>query len=352
MAGSSSSPIRVGIVGAGDNTRRRHIPGLRAIPGVQLAGVVNRTTESTARVAADFGIPRQFPNWHALVTDPAIDAVVIGTWPNLHCEVTCAALAAGKHVLCEARMARNLAEARLMQSTAAAHPKLIAMLVPSPFGLAADAEMQQLRHDRFIGELRELVVLGADDQFHDYSKLLHWRQDAEISGLNVLTLGIMHETVLRWTPQPARVFAQTQIFEPLRANPSGAGNCTVTVPDSLQVVTQFSNGGRGLYHFSGVALHGPGKQIHLYGSSGTVKVLFGAQERIFIGRVGDAQMRELVIPPEKIGGWRVEAEFIGAIRGEEQVCRTDFASGVQYMEFTEAIARSAADKAPIELPLI
>ncbi len=352
MATSTSSCIRVGIVGAGENTRQRHIPGLRAIPGVKLVGVVNRTAASTARVATDFSIPRQFPNWQSLVSDAEIDAVVIGTWPNLHCEVTCAALAAGKHVLCEARMARNLAEAQAMHAAAQARSDRVAMLVPSPFGLSADLELLQLQKDRFIGELRELVVLGADDQFHDYSKLLHWRQDASISGLNVLTLGILHETALRWVPQPTRVFAQTHSFEPIRANPSGLGNCPVTVPDSVQVLTQMPGGARGVYHFSGIDLHGPGKQIHLYGSSGTVKVTFGAQDRIFIGRVGDSQIRELVIPSEKKIGWRVEAEFIGAIRGEESVRRTDFTSGVQYMEFTEAVARSAASGLPVDLPLL
>ena len=352
MVASRSSSIRVGIVGAGENTRRRHIPGLRAIPGVQLVGVANRTPESTAKVATDFSIPKQYPNWQALVADPGIDAVVIGTWPNLHCEVTCAALAAAKHVLCEARMARNLAEARKMQDAAAAHPDRVAMIVPSPFGLVADAEMLQLQHDRFIGQLREVVVLGGDDQFHDYSKFLHWRQDAEISGVNVLTLGILHETLLRWIPQPVRVFAQSHIFEAVRPNPSGAGNRAVTVPDSVQVLTQLPNGAQGVYHFSGVTLHGPGKQIHLYGSSGTVKVIFGEQERVFIGRVGDAQLRELVIPENKLGGWRVEAEFIGAIRGEETVKRTDFSMGVQYMEFTEAVARSATSGQPVNLPLL
>ena len=186
--------LRVGLVGAGDNTRKRHIPGLRAVPGVELAGVVNRTSESTARVARDFSIPKQYPDWQALVADDGIDAVVIGTWPNLHCDVTCAALAAGKHVLCEARMARSVAESRQMAATAQAHPNLIAMLVPSPFGLECDAEVSQLLHHDFIGELREVVVIGADDQFHDYTKFLHWRQDAAISGVNVLTLGILHET--------------------------------------------------------------------------------------------------------------------------------------------------------------
>ena len=352
MAVSSSSLIRVGLVGAGDNTRRRHIPGLQAIPGVQLAGIANRTSASTAKVASDFGIPKQFSNWQTLVSDPAIDAVVIGTWPNLHCEVTCAALAAGKHVLCEARMARNLAEAKLMQAAANSLPDRVAMLVPSPFGLFAETEMKELLLRQFIGDLRELVVLGADDQFQDYSKFLHWRQDADISGFNVLSLGILHETALRWVPQPTRVFAQTQIFEPVRANPARSGNLPVTVPDSVQVLTQMPGGARGIYHLSGVVLQGPGKQIHLYGTSGTVKFIFGEQERMFVGRTGDAQVRELVVPAEKLGGWRVEAEFIGAIRGEETVRRTDFASGVKYMEFTEAVARSAVTGLPVELPLL
>ncbi len=45
-----SKKIRIGIIGAGANTRLRHIPGLRAIDGVEIVGVVNRTPQSTARV--------------------------------------------------------------------------------------------------------------------------------------------------------------------------------------------------------------------------------------------------------------------------------------------------------------
>ena len=110
-----SDVIRIGIVGAGANTRLRHIPGFRAIDRVELRAVVNRSSESTSRAADDFGIPQTFDNWQQLVSSPEIDAVMIGTWPNMHCEITCAALEAGKHVLTEARMARNLDEARQMQ---------------------------------------------------------------------------------------------------------------------------------------------------------------------------------------------------------------------------------------------
>jgi predicted dehydrogenase len=114
--------LRIGIVGAGDNTRKRHIPGLRAIADVEIAAVCNRRPASTGQVARDFGVPRTFARWQDLVADPELDAIVIGAWPYLHCPVTLAALAAGKHVLCEARMSMNLAEAQEMLAETALSP--------------------------------------------------------------------------------------------------------------------------------------------------------------------------------------------------------------------------------------
>jgi predicted dehydrogenase len=343
--------VRIGIVGAGNNTRLRHIPGFRHIPGVDIVGVVNRSSESTARVAKELEIPRVFSDWRALVEDPEIDAVMIGTWPNLHCEVTCAALEADKHVLTEARMARNAKEAHRMCDVAHRHADLVKQIVPSPFGLVQDHYVKDLIHEGFLGEIREVIVIGATDAFAKADAPFHWRQDAEISGDNILSMGILHETVLRWAPPPTRVWAQKATFGRTRPSPGGQGEATVTVPDSVQVVTELENGGRGLYHLSGVCLFGPGQQIHLYGSEGTIKYEMTPVERLLTARAGDSQLLEFEIPKEKRGGWRVEAEFIGAIRGNEKVRFTDFATGMRYMEFTEAVARSARTGAPVSLPL-
>ena len=57
------------------------------------------------------------------------------------------------------------------------------------------------------------------------------------------------------------------------------------------------------------------------------------------------------ISPEEEGRWRVEEEFINAIRDLEPVKNTTFATGVKYMEFTEAAARSVLDGREISLPL-
>ena len=59
--------IRVGVVGAGANTRGMHIPRLQAIDGVEVVSVCNRSHASGARVAAEFGIPEVLPSWRPRV---------------------------------------------------------------------------------------------------------------------------------------------------------------------------------------------------------------------------------------------------------------------------------------------
>jgi predicted dehydrogenase len=346
----SERVIRIGIVGAGANTRARHIPGLQAIPGVTITAVCNRRPESTRRVAEEFGIPHTFEQWEELVQSPEVDAVVIGTWPYLHCPVTLAALAAGKHVLCEARMAMNAAEAHQMLAAARAHPELVTQVVPAPFSLRVDQTVQELIADGTLGDLLVVNVRGVGQTFLDRESPLHWRQDPRLSGLNVLTLGIWHEILMRWVGNATRVLARARIFVPERVDPESGLRETVQVPDHLDVIADLENGAQASYQISAVeGLAGP-SGITLYGSEGTL-VFDGDHDRLLLGRRGDRELREVTIPPEKEGRWRVEEEFIGAIRGEEPVRRTTFADGVRYMEFTEAVARAARGGCAVDLPL-
>ena len=59
----TQQPLRVGLIGAGANTRTRHIPGLEALADVEIAAVCNRRPESTAAVARAYDIPRTFERW-------------------------------------------------------------------------------------------------------------------------------------------------------------------------------------------------------------------------------------------------------------------------------------------------
>ena len=54
-------------MGAGRNTRERHIPRFKTIPGVELVSVANRSRESGERAAKQFGIAKVYDNWLELV---------------------------------------------------------------------------------------------------------------------------------------------------------------------------------------------------------------------------------------------------------------------------------------------
>jgi predicted dehydrogenase len=344
--------LRVGLIGAGANTRLRHIPGLRALPDVEIVAVCNRRPESTAAAAREHDIPRTFEHWEHLVADADVDAVVIGTWPYLHCPITLAALESGKHVLTEARMAMNAAEAHRMLEAARRYPKLVTQVVPSPYGLKGHDVITGLLESGYLGELREVQVISFSSALADPAAALSWRQDATLSGYNMLALGILHETLTRWVPRPVRVMAQVHAFIPSRIDPQSGVRRPVGTPDSVQVLAVLEGGARAVYHLSGVAPLGQRMDVHLLGSEGALHYdlladrLYGASRRR-----EQQEMQEMPIPPEKARIWRVEADFVDAIRQGTPITLTDFATGVAYMEFTEAVAQSAGQGEAVELPL-
>jgi predicted dehydrogenase len=213
--------IRVGFIGAGANTRLHHLPKLRAQRGVELAAVANRSRESGERVAKDFGIARVYDDWREVVRAPDLHAICIGTWPYMHCEMTLAALAAGKHVLCEARMAMNAAEGRRMLAASRKAPQLVALLVPAPLTLETDSTLQSLLADGYVGEVLAVELHASQGRFVDSDGPLHWRHQVSLSGHNILNMGIWYEAMMRWLGPARRVMAMTKIAAARRRDGGG-----------------------------------------------------------------------------------------------------------------------------------
>jgi predicted dehydrogenase len=329
---TATTPLRLGFIGAGGNTRQRHLPGFRALPGVELVAVANRSPDSAARVAAEWDIPHVEADGHALLARDDLDAVCIGTWPDRHAEFTISALAAGKHVLCEARMARTLAEADAMVAAAAARPALVAQLVPSPFTLTFDVAIGACLRDGRVGLLREVVVTH-----HTAANAgpgpLSWRQDLALSGYNTMALGILFEPLLRWREGEVRVLAaDAAVFTLERADAAGRLR-PVRTPESLTVLGRWADGVRLTMHLTSVDRGPPRQEYRLSGEAGTL-VLDLTAGRLTLT---DAAGVTTELPADPAAGWAVEAEFVRSIREGAPVRRTDFATGRRYMAFTEAV---------------
>ena len=338
--------IRVGVIGAGGNTISRHIPGLQAIDGVEIVGVCNRSQESSQRVADQFGIPKTYGNWQEAIADADTNAIVIGTWPYMHCRATIAALEAGKHVMCEARMAMNAREAHKMREVSHQKTHLIAQIVPSPMTLRVDNTIKRLIADGYIGDVLA-VEARAGGAFLDSEAPLQWRQDFDLSGLNIMSMGIWYEALIRWVGEATRIMAMGKTFVKMRPDADGVMR-SVRIPEHIDVVGDLECGAQLHIQVSNVAGLAGAPEVFVFGSNGTLRF---SGNRLYGGQKSDTELTEIDIPDSEAGGWRVEEEFVNAIRGEEIITHTDFETGVKYMEFTEAVTRSMQSGKAITLPL-
>ena len=335
-----SDSIRVGVIGAGANTRKMHLPGLQAIEGVEIREVANRSVESGNRVAAEFHIPTVRAHWQEVAASSDVDAVVIGTWPYLHAPATCLALEHGKHVLCEARMAMDAGEAHTMLDAARQNARHVAQLVPSPFTLHIDKTVARLVSENRLGALRHFAFEFAAPPSVPQGADLHWRRNRKYSGDNVMVLGIAYESILRWFGPAQWVAAQAETVNDRARDPESGDEVQVTIPDYLNVHTRMHNGMTGSFLITETGVPARAPSLQIVGDQGALLCEYGMNGRLFFKDAVASEMQEVPCPENERGGWRVEEEFINAIRGHEPVTYTPFEIGLQYMQFTSAVNQS------------
>ena len=325
-----------------------------------MVAVANRSLASGRKVAEAFGIPQVLDQWTAILDDGEIDAVCIGTWPYMHAPLTIAALEAGKHVLCEARMAMNATEARAMLNASRRHPAQVAQIVPSPMTLPFDRTIVEMVSEGYIGDLTAIDARISDGDFPGWDSPMHWRENRTLSGNNIMSMGIWYEAILRWFGPARSVQALGQNV--VRHRLDGLGHRhAMSIPDHVEVLCEMEQGGYLRLMVSNVTGHLPPVEVYLCGTEGTLclRSTPAAQSPVRTsdimvleaGRRGEPGLSRVKIPKSKQSGWRVEEEFINAIRGIEPVTHTDFASALAYMEWTDAVTRAMRTGTRVALPL-
>lgn len=340
--------VRIGIVGAGSNTRLRHIPGFKELEGVELVSVANRSRQSSQQVADEYEIPEVYDSWVDLIQAPNTNAICIGTWPYMHCTLVLAALKHDKHVLTEARMAMNTAESHIMLNASRKHPDRVSQIVPAPHTLKVDRIIKDLIANGYLGRILSVDLTWHQGGFIDYSSPMTWRLDRNFSGYNTMQMGIWYEAMMRWIGPATSVLSITKTNVTIRSD-NNSDSHFITIPDHIEIICEMASGPLVHMRFSAVTGLAPTDQLWFFGTEGTLRLDVSTM-RLYGGRRGEDQLSEIEVPVEKQGHWRVEEEFVNAIRGVEPVSLTTFEDGVRYMEFTEAVARSAQSGNKIHLP--
>ena len=340
--------VRIGIVGAGGFTRRRLLPNLLALEGVEVVAVANRSLESAERVAAEFGIPSGVGDWRELVAREDVDAVLVGTQPYFHHEAVMGALDAGKHVLCQTRMATSLQEA-LEMLRKAEETGLTARLVPPMSYERARRYVKHLLDDGYVGRLRQVFAYYLVPDYADGSAPLLRRQDHRMFGaVNPLHLGLDWDVLRPWFGDPDRVLAWGRTFTSRRTDGADGAPIDVEMPDALTVIAEMPDGATVTCVQSGVTLFGE-ERIEVYGEEGTL--VYPRRGELLGARRGDEELAPMPVPDGLEETWHAEEDFVRLVRGEDVEERDTFKDGVQNMEFLEASALSVSRGGWVDLPL-
>ncbi|HEX6310350.1 MAG TPA: Gfo/Idh/MocA family oxidoreductase [Acidimicrobiia bacterium] len=248
------------VVGTGFGARV-HVPALRAA-GFTVVALVGRDRDRTRWRAERLGVPHALTALDAGLVLPGVEAVTIATPPATHCELTLAALAAGKHVLCEKPFALDATEAETM--LAAAGTAGVAHLVGHEFRWATDrAVAARVIAAGAIGEPRLASLVHHVDLVADpEAGLPAWWFDSAAGGGWLGASGSHAVDQLRvWVGEIASVSAAVDTI---------SGRSAGSADDTFTIRIRFASGADGVLQQTAGAW-GPGAALsRVVGSEGTV----------------------------------------------------------------------------------
>jgi len=120
---AETQKIKIGIIGCGGIANGKHMPSLAVLPNVEMVAFCDIVEEKAEKAKEQYGTKDAKvyvgeDSYKKLLEDKTIDVVHVLTHNSLHCALTCDALEAGKHVMCEKPMATSAKEAQKMLDTA------------------------------------------------------------------------------------------------------------------------------------------------------------------------------------------------------------------------------------------
>ena len=280
--------VGIGIIGTGF-ARRVQIPGFLACRDAAVVSVASGSLENAKAAAGQFGIEHFTSEWRETVAREDVDLVCITTPPNLHREMTLAAAAHGKHILCEKPMAMNVDEAEEMLSAAKEAGVLALIDHELRFQPGRQRAFAMLREGA-IGKIRHAKYLFQASYRANASLPWTWWSDIEQGGG---ALGAINSHVvdsLRWFlgAEVSSVFCQLQTQ--VKRRPYDGGFREVTTDDEANILLRFENGeltddATGIVSVSMV--EGPVHRncVEFHGTEGAIRVEDAGE--LFIAKTGD-----------------------------------------------------------------
>ena len=356
--------VRIGVIGSGAIARFIHLPGFQRCSNAQVMVACDTSADVAEATARAFGIPTSTTDYHEVLANTDIDAVVVATPNHLHHSISIEALEAGKHVLCEKPLGMNVDEAKEMARVAqgSGHVHMVSFVyrfVPA---------MRYLKHLIDGGHLGEIRHFRATYLQCVPEVWLGWRSHARFAGSGTLGDIGSHlvdfarylvgevEAVSSWTKTflPRRRVRRTERFE----------DCDVD--DAAAYLAEFRQGATGVFEVSRlVPGRGAGRDdfqyVEVNGSKGTAVYRLQDPLELRLGLREPFDERRLITVPVpgrflKVPdsardvdadlpavGFRYDQAFafVQAIRGQKAADLADFDDGWRCQAVIDAVLAAA-----------
>jgi predicted dehydrogenase len=354
--------IGIAIIGCGGVTLQNHLPGIALCADTKLVALCDANAATLARAQSAAGIAVASTDYTEIVKRDDVHAVIIATPNFTHMPIALAAIAEGKHVLCEKPLALNHADAVAM---------------------ADAAEKAGVRHMtaftyRFVPAMRylgHLIAQGDLGQPYHYrscrlqdwgTRNLGWRQVKKLAGTGELGDMLSHriDFAQHLVGPMKRLVANTKRLVDVR---EGAPS---DLDDWVAILADFEGGATGVLESSKLA-SGRNESwrsldyVELNGSEGTFEFTTGKWNELQHGKLGGPGLAPLAVPrefwtwpgsPRDPGAgdplitFRYDQafEFIDAIRNQRP-CVPSFRDGARTQAVMDAAVRSAEAQAWVEI---
>jgi predicted dehydrogenase len=270
-APTPAAPLRVGVLGVGWGGRV-HVPAFRAVPGYQAAALCS-TRDSSAVLARDrLGIDDISTDWQSFVRRDDLDIVSISTSVETHRDILLAAVAAGKHVVCEKPLAPALADATQMLTAAessARHSLVCFEMRWLPERLA----IRELINAGAVGVPTFIQVTLTNNRWHRTHPTQRAWMYSRAAGGGYLAGSMSHEIdfVLSLFGEPAQVCADVRHSIDQVELPEG-GAMPVTADDTSAVLLRMASGALAVFTNSAAGLAASTRLFEVHGTDGTIVV--------------------------------------------------------------------------------
>jgi len=286
---STSSPVRIAIIGAGAVSDYHHVPAIHLDPRAKLVAVCDSNEQLLEKRKQDWGIDKVTTNPETLCADPEVDAVIIATPNFTHLPISVAAAQGGKHIMCEKPLGLNAGEVRQMYHAA----RDAGVVHMTAFTYRFAPSMKYLRHLLKSGALGEPRHFRSQ-RFLDWPETSWgWRQYKHLAGAGDLFDMTIHriDFAMDLLGPLSSICGAVARFAPRTSTPSGESCAPSDVDDWSSILGEFRNRATGVWEGTtlakGYGRDGFGHEwAEINGSEGSAVYQLHEPNTILVGATG------------------------------------------------------------------